>query len=114
MLLDSGVCTVYELLEVSGSYRLKEKSRHCYGELTVGYGRHYEARRSNESVDRCLRIWRDTAITSMDICETGGRRYRIRQIQPRVDEDGLQVTDLALELATGWEVTEAEVVQDEH
>ena len=56
MLLDSGVCTIYELLEggasgVNQAYQLREKSRHCFKELTVGYGRHYEARRSNESVD---------------------------------------------------------------
>lgn len=113
MLLDSGICTIYKLIESNGdvnqAYCLREKSRHWYKELTVGYGRYYEARRSNESIDRSLRIWRDDDIAATDICEAGGKRYRIRQIQPREDEDGLMVTDLALELAADWEITEAEV-----
>lgn len=118
MLLDSGVCTIYELRDggttgVNRAYRLREKSRHCFKELTVGYERHYEARRSNESVDKSLRIWRDTTISTTDICEVNGQRFRICQIQPREDEDGMLVTDLALELTTGWEITDAEVLPNE-
>lgn len=116
VLLDSGICTIYELLEADHTgmdqrYKLREKSRHYYGELTVGYGRHYEAKRSNESIDKSLRIWRDDRIAPNDICEIAGKRYRIQQIQPRTDEDGLLVTDLALESATAWEIVEAEVEQ---
>lgn len=114
MLLDSGICTIYRLCEgesagLTQAYCLKEKSSHYFKELTVGYGRHYEARRNNESVDRSLRIWRDDRITALDICEVGGQRYCIRQVQPREDEDGLLVTDLALELASERGILEAEV-----
>ncbi len=119
MLLDSGICAIYELLEststgVNQEYKLKMKSRHYFKELTVGYERYYKARRSNESVDRSLRVWRDDAITTIDICEVDAKRYRIRQIQHREDEDGMPVADLALELATGCGITDAEVLTNEN
>ncbi len=114
MLLDSGVCVVYGLVEaesggISQKYRLVERCRHYFKELTVGYGRHYEAMRQNESADKSIRIWRDDRVSPLDVIVINGQRYRILQVQPREDEDGLLVTDLSLELASEHSITEAEV-----
>lgn len=116
MLLDAGVCTVCEVVTagVSGmtqNYGLREKSEHYFGELTVGYGRLYAARQQNERIDMEIRVWRDRNIHTGDIAVVFGARYRVCQAQQRADEDGLPVTDLALErLSSGDILDQAEVI----
>lgn len=114
MLFDGGVCTVFELVEEDGPgigpvYKLREKERRCFGELTVGYGRYYEAQRENQHIDRSIRVWEDRSVQTTDICEIAGVRYRVRQVQQRTDDDGLKVTDLALERTSDDVILSAEV-----
>ena len=79
-------------------YRLSPKSRHFYEERRVGVTRFYAAQKVNARVDKVVRIWRDDKICADDICILqNGLQYRIGQIQPTFDDDGLAVTDLSLE-----------------
>lgn len=96
MLLDSGICSIYAVDE-DGERIEPEKSRHMFGLLTVGVSRNYAARQNNEQIDLLVRIWRDLGIRTTDLCTIEGETYYIRQVQHRSDEDGLYVTDLALE-----------------
>ena len=67
MTLDGGVLTICELVDTAAggampALRLMPRSRHYYGERTVGYGRQYAAKGVNEQVDMLVRIWRDRNI----------------------------------------------------
>ncbi len=113
MLLDSGilrVCTLEDMADPGGMplERLVEKSRHWYGERTVGYGRYFAAGQANERVDMLVRVWADRNISTLDYCVMeDGTQYRILQVQQVTDEDGLRVTDLSLErMGENYDVTE--------
>lgn len=79
---------------------LVTKSRHFFGERTVGYGRQYAAKGVNEQVDRLIRVWEDRSIrigmqaviTELNVTE----QYRIDNVQHLLNDDGLKVTDLTL------------------
>lgn len=94
MLLDAGVCTIYT---VKPDSTLTEISKHYFGELAVGYARNQVARQNDERIDSLIRIWRDRNIRTTDRCQAFGEMHYIRQIQHKVDEDGMLVTDLSLE-----------------
>lgn len=101
MLLDAGVCAVYG--ETKTGWALK--SRHFYGERTVGMSRYYTALAENRKTDLLVRIWRDPSVTTTDLCVINAEQYRILQVQHLADEDGLKVTDLSLErLGTHFDI----------
>lgn len=102
MLFDAGELAIYELVNVAKPgakpvEKLAYKSRHFFGERTVGYGRMYAARGVNEQVDMLARIWEDRAIRiGMYAVTEDGDQYRIDGVQHLRDDDGLKVTDLTL------------------
>lgn len=78
-------------------YRLQEKSRHFYGERTIGYNRQYAAFGVNQRVDKLVRIWRDNEVNVHDyVILDDGHQYRIDMVQHLQDDNGLNVTDLTL------------------
>lgn len=102
MLFNAGILTVYELTNTAepGSKPVEQlafKSRHLYGERTIGYGRQYAARGVNENIDMLARIWEDREIhVGMYATTEDGTQYRIDNVQHLTDEDALKVTDLTL------------------
>ena len=73
-----------------------------FEEKVIGYGRQYSAKGANEKIDLFVRIWRMPVrigqyaiITDYEGCEDGDQ-FRIDNVQPLLDEDGLKVTDITL------------------
>lgn len=103
MLLNDGILTICSLKNTAApgkmpAEKLAVKSKHWYGERTVGYGRYFTALQANNKIEMQARIWRDREILSTDYCVLeDGSQYQIRQVQHLLDEDGLPVTDLSLE-----------------
>ena len=107
---NDGVCTVYALENVSlpgGMPReaLVEKAGPVgYEERRVGVTRFYTALRSEERIDRVIRVPRCGEISALDVCiPVDGKQYRVRQVQHVMDVSPPSL-DLALErLRAGYE-----------
>lgn len=80
--------------------RLRELDVLKFGELTVGMSRFYAAQGVNQRVDLMTRTWRCPAAQGgmyavLSDSDYNGQ-YRISQVQHRLDDDGLKVTDFTL------------------
>ena len=103
--------------ELSQSYGKKmfpsqEKCRNTNGkrcgnpitEKTVGTNRYYIAKAQNDRVDMLIEVQQNRSISAAtDEAEIDGVYYRIVQVQQVIDEDGIPMTDLALERGEGLE-----------
>lgn len=107
MLLDSGILTLYKLINTAESGRMPDMKLQKYenayfGERTVGYNRLYAAKGVNQQVDKLVRIWRNEEVEAGDYTildnpvVDGSKQYRIDAVQHLYDDDGLKVTDLTL------------------
>nr|DAQ81495.1 MAG TPA: hypothetical protein [Caudoviricetes sp.]DAU79063.1 MAG TPA: hypothetical protein [Caudoviricetes sp.] len=75
-----------------------------YGEKTVGTNRYYIAKAQNDRVDMLIEVQQNRSISAAtDKAEIDGVYYRIVQVQQVIDEDGIPMTDLALERVEGLE-----------
>ena len=110
--LDSGVAKVCTLktISVSGSkpkYHLSPYLQEYFGERFISYSRQYLAKGANEKVDFVIRIQNMNVRPSIgqyaillyyDGQENpNGDQFRITNVQPMTDADGLKVYDLSLE-----------------
>lgn len=85
---NDGVCAIYAVKNIAPPGRkpkevLEVKTEGlCYEERTVGVTRFYVAKRSEERIDRVLRVPRTGAVSVRDVCvPVDGEQYRIRQVQ---------------------------------
>lgn len=107
---DAGVCRIYRV-ENTAEPGMKPvfnrllKAEQLFEERTVGITRYNTALQNNQRIDLVARIWRDKSIGTDDRCEIDGLDYHIRQVQHTKNEDGILVTDLALERMDADEVT---------
>lgn len=71
----------------------------------IGYSRQYEAKGVGERIDKLIRIWNApqvrigyyAVLTDYEGQENeNGDQYRIDNVQPQIDENGLKVTDITL------------------
>lgn len=71
----------------------------------IGYSRQYEAKGVGERIDKLIRIWNApqvrigyyAVLTDYEGQENeSGDQYRIDNVQPQIDENGLKVTDITL------------------
>ena len=102
---DGGIITVCELTNTAETGempkdRLSPVFSDYFEERLVGYGRFYQAKGVQESIDMLVRINRTTsarigmyAVLSMS--ENDGQ-YRITNVQQMLDFDNLKCTDLTL------------------
>ena len=104
-MFDAGLVSICTLINTAAAgdmpvERLNILETMFFGELTVGMNRFYAAQGVNQQVDLMIRVWRCP-------CAQAGRyavlthsdyngQYRIQQVQHRLDDDGLKVTDLTL------------------
>lgn len=103
-MLFEGKLKIYSLRNIGADGRmpveaLVEKSEAYYGERVVGFSRKYAAMGVDQRVDKLVRIWRDESISVHDYAILDGvisEQYRVDNVQPLLDEDGLKVTDLTL------------------
>lgn len=110
MMHDSGFARFYSVFRDESApdkqASITLKAEQCFGDLTVGVTRFYQAAAVGQRVDRLIEIWRDDSITTRDICRIEDRYYIIRQATPSTNEDGLSVTRITLEESdgNGWRV----------
>lgn len=105
MRLDSGVLDLYEFDLTSepgdmpnGEWRVLWSS--YYGEKTVGVTRFYTGLANNDRTDLLVRVQRNPYISAAAHrvkLRGGDDWYRITQVQHILDDDGLEMSELALE-----------------
>lgn len=101
-MFDSGLCKIYSVENAAApgmmpTETLTLKAECFFEERTVGVSRYYAAKQNTERIDIVIRIWQNRDIKVSDICEVYGGKYVVRQAQQTSDDDGMLVTDLALE-----------------
>lgn len=122
MLLDSGIMTVYRQQNAAlpgemPQYTWTQLWQSFYGEKTVGVNRYYTAMAHDDQTDMLIEVQRNRNVSTATDRVGIDRQYlglepvagdnniyfRITQIQQVDDEDGLPMTDLALERVDGLE-----------
>ena len=103
MLLDSGLLTICELVNIAGPgnkplQKLNPLAQQWYGERTIGYNRQYAAKSVNEQVDMLVRIWAEDIRPSIGhyVIVDDDMQYRVDNVTLTADEDGLTVYDMTL------------------
>lgn len=113
---DAGIVTICKLVNTSESGLMPKEELSPltdgddvliwqFEDRFISYSRQYEAKGVGERVDKMIRIWNApqvrigyyAVLTDYEGQEhEGGDQYRIDNVQPQVDENGLKVTDLTL------------------
>ena len=101
-MMDSGTCRIYTVTDAAGNGEMPNPTLHEYGDYEwafedrmISYSRQYAAMGVDQQIDRIIRIWR-TPVRIGDVVVIGDEQYRIDNVQPTLDDDSLQVTDLTL------------------
>ena len=106
-MMDSGTCRIYTVTDAAGNGEMPNPTLHEYGDYEwafedrmISYSRQYAAMGVDQQIDRIIRIWR-TPVRIGDVVVIGTEQYRIDNVQPTLDDDSLQVTDLTLRRLEG-------------
>ena len=101
-MMDSGTCRIYTVTDSAENGEMPAPTLHEYGDYEwsfedrmISYSRQYAAMGVDQQIDRIIRIWR-TPVRIGDVVVIGDEQYRIDNVQPTLDDDSLQVTDLTL------------------
>ena len=101
-MMDSGTCRIYTVTDAAGNGEMPNPTLHEYGDYEwafedrmISYSRQYAAMGVDQQIDRIIRIWR-TPVRIGDVVVIGTEQYHIDNVQPTLDDDSLQVTDLTL------------------
>ena len=101
-MMDSGTCRIYTVTDAAGNGEMPNPTLHEYGDYEwsfedrmISYSRQYAAMGADQQIDRIIRIWR-TPVRIGDVVVIEDEQYRIDNVQPTLDDDSLQVTDLTL------------------
>ena len=101
-MMDSGTCRIYTVTDSAENGEMPNPTLHEYGDYEwsfedrmISYSRQYAAMGVDQQIDRIIRIWR-TPVRIGDVVVIEGEQYRIDNVQPTLDDDSLQVTDLTL------------------
>ena len=101
-MMDSGTCRIYTVTDAAENGEMPNPTLHEYGDYEwafedrmISYSRQYAAMGVDQQIDRIIRIWR-TPVRIGDVVVIGTEQYRIDNVQPTLDDDSLQVTDLTL------------------
>lgn len=109
MLLGDGIVTIYRQEDTAQPGEMPECAwtqvwQSFFGEKTVGVNRYYTAMVHDDRTDMLIEVQRTRELSpATDRAEIGGAYYRITQVQQVTDDDGLPMTDLALERVNGLE-----------
>lgn len=101
-MMDSGTCRIYTVTDAAENGEMPNPALHKYGDYEwsfedrmISYSRQYAAMGVDQQIDRIIRIWR-TPVRIGDVVVIESEQYRIDNVQPTLDDDSLQVTDLTL------------------
>lgn len=102
MTLADGFLRIYTLQNTAAAgsmptQKLVPKYPHdiYYADRVVGYGRQYAAMGADQIISKLVRCW-DIPVEIGEYAVIDGVQYRIDNVQPLKDEDGLKVVDLTL------------------
>ena len=112
-MMDSGTCRIYTVTDAAENGEMPNPTLHEYGDYEwsfedrmISYSRQYAAMGVDQQIDRIIRIWR-TPVRIGDVVVIGDEQYRIDNVQPTLDDDSLQVTDLTLRrLEANYDIAE--------
>ena len=112
-MMDSGTCRIYTVTDSAENGEMPNPTLHEYGDYEwafedrmISYSRQYAAMGVDQQIDRIIRIWR-TPVRIGDVVVIGDEQYRIDNVQPTLDDDGLKVVDLTLRrLEANYDITE--------
>ena len=112
-MMDSGTCRIYTVTDAAENGEMPNPTLHEYGDYEwafedrmISYSRQYAAMGVDQQIDRIIRIWR-TPVRIGDVVVIGDEQYRIDNVQPTLDDDGLEVTDLTLRrLEANYDIAE--------
>ena len=112
-MMDSGTCRIYTVTDAAENGEMPNPTLHEYGDYEwafedrmISYTRQYAAMGADQQIDRIIRIWR-TPVRIGDVVVIGTEQYRIDNVQPTLDDDSLQVTDLTLRrLEANYDIAE--------
>ncbi len=112
-MMDSGTCRIYTVTDSAENGEMPNPTLHEYGDYEwsfedrmISYSRQYAAMGVDQQIDRIIRIWR-TPVRIGDVIVIGDEQYRIDNVQPTLDDDSLQVTDLTLRrLEANYDIAE--------
>ena len=112
-MMDSGTCRIYTVTDSAENGEMPNPTLHEYGDYEwsfedrmISYSRQYAAMGVDQQIDRIIRIWR-TPVRIGDVVVIGTEQYRIDNVQPTLDDDSLQVTDLTLRrLEANYDIAE--------
>ena len=112
-MMDSGTCRIYTVTDSAENGEMPNPTLHEYGDYEwafedrmISYTRQYAAMGADQQIDRIIRIWR-TPVRIGDVVVIGTEQYRIDNVQPTLDDDSLQVTDLTLRrLEANYDIAE--------
>ena len=112
-MMDSGTCRIYTVTDAAENGEMPNPTLHEYGDYEwsfedrmISYSRQYAAMGVDQQIDRIIRIWR-TPVRIGDVVVIDTEQYRIDNVQPTLDDDSLQVTDLTLRrLEANYDITE--------
>lgn len=110
-MMDAGHCSIYQIINVQdpGDMPKEELQYHTEADFenrNIGITRQYAAKGVDERVDMVIRIWDEgpvlidmiALLTDYDWqMDPDGDQYRITNVQPTVNSDGLKVIDLTLQ-----------------
>ena len=106
-MMDSGTCRIYTVTDAAENGEMPAPTLYEYGDYEwsfedrmISYSRQYAAMGVDQQIDRIIRIWR-TPVRIGDVVVIGTEQYRIDNVQPTLDDDSLQVTDLTLRRLEG-------------
>jgi len=99
---DSGIVKVYTLGNIALPGNLPKEgltlaASFWYEERTVGVTRYTAFLKTDAKIDMLIRIQRDIDIDTSMVCKIDDTQYRIKQAQPKLDDNGLRVYDISLE-----------------
>ena len=111
--MDSGTCRIYTVTDAAENGEMPNPTLHEYGDYEwafedrmISYSRQYAAMGVDQQIDRIIRIWR-TPVRIGDVVVIGDEQYRIDNVQPTLDDDGLKVVDLTLRrLEANYDIAE--------
>ena len=101
-MMDDGTCRIYTVTDAAENGEMPNPTLHEYGDYEwafedrmISYSRQYAAMGVDQQIDRIIRIWR-TPVRIGDVVVIESEQYRIDNVQPTLDDDGLKVVDLTL------------------
>lgn len=101
-MLDAGIlylCQLNDVAEPGDMPRevLQKIARHWYEDRVIGMNRQYLAKGVNEQVDMLVRIHHEPkARIGLYAMLGNGEQFRITNVSPIIDDDGLRMSELTL------------------